>query len=150
MTLYFSDEVDEHETFFEIGNIVDGVVPHDEYIDEMLAMSMNQIDGIVQPEFASPFDIFGMFAIERVSPAKGDGKIVDFGIANQQRELRIGLDLSTDERNDLARLLRLYLDVFAWFYEDMPGLEPSIVQHCLPFLPYARSVKQKLRRLHPR
>ena len=64
MTLYFSDEVDEHETFFEIGNIVDGVVPHDEYIDEMLAMSMNQIDGIVQPEFASPFDIFGMFAIE--------------------------------------------------------------------------------------
>ncbi|RVW86459.1 hypothetical protein CK203_042219 [Vitis vinifera] len=43
MTLYFSDEVDEHGTFAEIGNM---------------------IDGIVQPEFASPFDLFGVSTIE--------------------------------------------------------------------------------------
>ena len=43
MTLCFSDEIDEHETFAEINDIVDGVVPHDGYIDEMLAMSMSQI-----------------------------------------------------------------------------------------------------------
>ena len=42
------------------------------------------------------------------------------------------------------------MDVFAWSYEDMPGLDPTIVQHHLPILPYARPVKQKLRRLHPR
>ena len=41
MTLYFPDEVDEHGTFSEIGDIVDGAVPHDEYIDEMLVMSMS-------------------------------------------------------------------------------------------------------------
>ena len=64
MTLYFLDEVDEHGTFAEIRDMVDGVVPHDKYIDEMLAMSMSQIDGIVQPEFASPFDLFGVSAIE--------------------------------------------------------------------------------------
>ncbi|WJZ92523.1 hypothetical protein VitviT2T_011512 [Vitis vinifera] len=58
MTLYFPDEVDEHGTFSEIGDIVDGTVPHDEYIDEMLAMSMSQIDGVVQLELDSPFDIF--------------------------------------------------------------------------------------------
>ncbi|RVW29022.1 Ribonuclease HI [Vitis vinifera] len=50
----------------------------------------------------------------------------------------------------LIQLLRAYLDVFAWSYEDMPGLDPSIVQHRLPLLPHARPVKQKLRRLHPR
>ena len=66
MTLYFPDEVDEHGIFVEIGNMVDGVVPHNGYIDEMLAMSMSQIDGIVQPEFASPFDLFGVSAIEVV------------------------------------------------------------------------------------
>ena len=43
MTLYFLDEIDGHGTFSEIGDIVDGVIPHDEYIDEMLAMSMSQI-----------------------------------------------------------------------------------------------------------
>ena len=44
MTLYFPDEIDEHEIFAEIRDIVDGVVPHDEYIDEMLVMSMSQIE----------------------------------------------------------------------------------------------------------
>ena len=43
MTLCFLDEIDKHETLAEISDIVDGVVPHDEYIDEMLAMSMSQI-----------------------------------------------------------------------------------------------------------
>ena len=66
MTLYFLDEVDEHGTFVEIEDIVDGTVPCEEYIDEMLAMSMSQIDGIVQPELASPFDLFGLFAIKVV------------------------------------------------------------------------------------
>ena len=47
MTLYFSDEIDEHGIFFEIGDMVDGSVPHDEYVDEMFAMSMSQIDRIV-------------------------------------------------------------------------------------------------------
>ena len=64
MTLYFPNEVDEHGTFSEIGDIVDGAVPHDEYIDEMLAMSMSQIDGVVQLELDSPFDIFEVSAIE--------------------------------------------------------------------------------------
>ncbi|RVW75925.1 hypothetical protein CK203_051825 [Vitis vinifera] len=71
-------------------------------------------------------------------------------MADQPRELRIRSDLSTDERDSLIQLLRSYLDVFAWSYEDMPGLDPSIVQHRLPLLPHARPVKQKLRRLHPR
>ncbi|RVW73218.1 Gag-Pol polyprotein [Vitis vinifera] len=87
---------------------------------------------------------------ERVSPAAGDVETVDFGTEDQPRELKIGSPLSTDERDRLIHLLRSYLDVFAWSYEDMPGLDPFIVQHHLPTLPHARPVKQKLRRLHPR
>ncbi|RVW12040.1 Transposon Ty3-G Gag-Pol polyprotein [Vitis vinifera] len=49
-------------------------------------------------------------------------------MTHQPRELRIGSDLSTDERDSLIQLLRSYLDVFAWSYEDMPGLDPSIVK----------------------
>ena len=61
---YFLKEVDEYGTFIEIGDMVDGVTPHDEYVDEMLAMGMSQIDGIVQLKLASPFDLFRVFAIE--------------------------------------------------------------------------------------
>ena len=85
MTLYFPDEIDEHGTFAEIGDIVDGAVPYDEYIDEMLAMSMSQIDGIVQPELALPVDLFGVFAVEvaeeiQIAPAlefSNDVMVVD-------------------------------------------------------------------------
>ena len=87
---------------------------------------------------------------EKVSPISGSTELIDFGAPDLPREIRIGSSLSPDERSRLIDLLRSYLDVFAWSYEDMSGLDPSIVQHHLPILPHARSVKQKLRRLHPR
>ena len=59
MTLYFPDEINEHGTFTEIEDIVDRSMPRDEYVDKMLVMSMSQIEEIVQPELASPFDLFG-------------------------------------------------------------------------------------------
>ena len=86
----------------------------------------------------------------KVTPVSGSIELIDFGVPDQPREIRIGSSLSSDERSELIDLLRSYLDVFAWSYEDMPGLDPTIVQHHLPILPHARLVKQKLRRLHPR
>ena len=62
----------------------------------------------------------------------------------------IGSSLPHGERSGLIDLLKSYLDVFAWSYEDMLSLDPTIVQHHLPILPHARPIKQKLRRLHPR
>ena len=59
------------------------------------------------------------------------------------------MDLSTDESDSLAQLLRSYLDVFAWSYEDMSGLDPSIVQYHLPLLLHVKPIKQKLRLLYP-
>ena len=81
---------------------------------------------------------------ERVLPATWDVETVDFGTDDQPRELKIGLPLSINERDKLIHLLKSSLDVFAWSYEDMPGLDPS--KHHLPILPHARPVKQKLRR----
>ncbi|RVX04167.1 Transposon Ty3-I Gag-Pol polyprotein [Vitis vinifera] len=86
-------------------------------------------DEIAQPDSGKDsFDHNSDPIDERVSPAIGDVEIVDFGTDDQPRELKIGLPLSTDERNRLIHLLRSYLDVFAWSYEDMPGLDPSIVK----------------------
>ena len=71
------------------------------------------------------------FIDEKVSPPFDDLETIDRGTSDQPRELRIGTTLSTDERGSLIMLLRSYLDVFAWSYEVMPGLDPSIVQHHL-------------------
>ena len=66
---------------------------------------------------------------EKATPIVGYVEIVDFSTANQPRELKIGSPLSTNEKDNLIHLLRSYLDVFAWSYEDMIGLDPSLVQH---------------------
>ncbi|RVW77843.1 Retrovirus-related Pol polyprotein from transposon 17.6 [Vitis vinifera] len=230
LSLCFPEEITSDGVIVDPTEVIDGVVPHDEYRDEMDMMTVSQIAGIVQLQPVSAFDMFGISTIEvfegtqtlpvpelpeddsslfegivspvegtsdlvdpplsfdvlsgfvsrsddifdiddeiahpssdrdsfdhdsgpideRVSPAVGDVETVDFGTEDQPRELKIGSPLSTDERDRLIHLLMSYLDVFAWSYEDMPGLDPSIVQHHLPTLPHARPVKQKLRRLHPR
>ena len=46
-------------------------------------------------------------------------------------------------------MLRSYLDVFAWSYEDMLGLDPTIVQHHLPILPHVRPVKAEIKEATP-
>ena len=96
------------------------------------------------------FDSVHNFTDERVSPPFDDLETVELGTTDQPRELRIDTILSINERDSFLRLLKSYLNVFAWSYEDMSGLDPSIVQHHLPLVPHARPVKQKLRRLHPR
>ena len=77
----------------------------------------------------------------KVTPVFGSTELIDFGVPDQPREIRIGSSLSLDERSKLIDLIRSYLDVFAWSYEDMPGLDPIILQHHLPILPHARPIK---------
>ncbi|RVW37773.1 hypothetical protein CK203_101716 [Vitis vinifera] len=64
----------------------------------------------------------------KVTPISGSTELIDFRALDQPKELRIGSSLSPDERSRLIDLLRSYLDVFAWSYEDMPGLDPTIVK----------------------
>ena len=71
------------------------------------------------------------------------------GTEESQRELKIGTLVTQKEREDLITLLRGYMDVFAWSYEDMPGLYTNIVVHTLPLEEGCRPIKQKLRRTHP-
>nr|CAN75227.1 hypothetical protein VITISV_043867 [Vitis vinifera] len=238
LSLCFPEEIMSDGVIVDPIEVIDGVVPHDEYCDEMDMMTVSQITSIVKLQPVSAFDMFGVSTIEvfegtqtlpipelpeddsslfegivspvegafdlvdpplsfdvlsgfvsrsddylpvscdsistsaphspitqifdiddeiaqpssdrdsfdhdsgpideRVSPTAGDVETVDFGTEDQPRELKIGSPLSTDERDRLIHLLRSYLDVFAWSYEDMTGLDPSIVQHHLPTLPHAR------------
>ena len=57
--------------------------------------------------------------------------------------------LTLDKRKNFERILTKRKVVFAWSYEDMPGLDRDIAEHHIPTYPEARSVKQKLRRLRP-
>ena len=64
--------------------------------------------------------------------------------------MKIETTLSPTTRKDLIDLLQEYGDVFAWSYQDMPGLDIDIVVHRLPLREECMSVKQKLRRVKPK
>ena len=42
-------------------------------------------------------------------------------------------------------LMKVYKDVFAWNYENMPGLDPQVVMHRLNIKPDIKPVKQERR-----
>ena len=66
MTLYFPNETNEYGTSIKIVDMIDGVIPRDEYSDEMLMVDMSQITDDVQPTTVSPLNLFGVLAIEIV------------------------------------------------------------------------------------
>ncbi|MFG1569959.1 hypothetical protein ACDT16_13830, partial [Staphylococcus aureus] len=57
--------------------------------------------------------------------------------------------LTDDDRGSLIQLVQDYIDIFAWSYEDMPGLDPQVAVHKLNIKPDAKPVKQQQRRFRP-
>ncbi|KAF5931579.1 hypothetical protein HYC85_027750 [Camellia sinensis] len=57
---------------------------------------------------------------------------INVGTEKDPRLVQIGPTLSSEERERLVTLLKDFKDVFAWSYEDMPEIDPEIVQHRIP------------------
>jgi hypothetical protein len=65
------------------------------------------------------------------------------------RELKIETLITASERENLILLLREYVNVFAWSYADMFGLDNSIIVHKVSLNEWNILVKQKLQRTRP-
>jgi len=84
-----------------------------------------------------------------MKPHREETKLVDLGFGSEKKEVKVGMGMTALIREELVALPRDYQDVFAWSYQDMPGLNFDIVQHKLPVNPECSLVKQKLRRMKP-
>ena len=71
----------------------------------------------------------------------------NLGTIENPKNIIIAFDLSPDESEKMKELLMKRQKVFAWGYEDMPGIDCEIVEHEIPTYPYITPVKQKRRRL---
>ena len=67
---------------------------------------------------------------------------IDLGDGIIPKPIFVGEGLSPDERDDLIKLIREYINVFAWNYEDMPGLDPQVATHRLNIDPEKKPFKQ--------
>ncbi|GMP81904.1 hypothetical protein CsSME_00036449 [Camellia sinensis var. sinensis] len=79
-------------------------------------------------------------------------ELEEINIANEgepRRPIFICKDLPAEQRGPLIELIKKYSDVFAWTYEQMPGLDKDVTMHRLNVIPLARPVKQGVRFYKP-
>ena len=69
-------------------------------------------------------------------------------VPDVSKPISISMSLSAKERKCFIDLLHEYKDVFAWDYDEMPGIDPGLVAHSLNVEPSTRPVVQPMRTFH--
>ncbi|XP_050908718.1 uncharacterized protein LOC127122421 [Lathyrus oleraceus] len=97
-----------------------------------------------------PYEISRLLEQEdnTLEPYKEPMELINLGTEEDMKEVRSGALFDSYVKHKLTMLLREYVDVFAWSYQDMPRLDTDIVEHKLSLWPECPSVKQNLRRNH--
>ena len=78
---------------------------------------------------------------QREPPTEDKVIQVEFGDETHPKPIFISESLSPAKKQDLISLVREYINVFAWSYKDMPGLDPQVAMHHLNIKPDAKPVK---------
>ena len=78
---------------------------------------------------------------KQILPHQEVTEAINLGTEEERREVKIRTTLSPTIKERLVDLLREYSDVFAWSYQDMPGLDTDIVVQ--PLREEYAPVKQK-------
>ncbi|KAA3485545.1 RNA-directed DNA polymerase (Reverse transcriptase), Ribonuclease H-like protein [Gossypium australe] len=86
---------------------------------------------------------------QQILPHQESVETVNLGNKEKRQEVKIGTSISENTKHDLIALLQEYKDLFAWSYQDMPGLNEDVVVHRLPLKPRCKPIQQKLRRMRP-
>lgn len=76
--------------------------------------------------------------LKPVPPTDDEVRQVDLGTEGDPRPIFLSASLSSEEAEQYVQLLKEYLDIFAWSYAEMPGLDPEIAVHRLNIKPDAK------------
>jgi len=74
---------------------------------------------------------------------------VDLGDGTIPRPTFVNNNLSVEFKADLIKLLKEYIDCFAWDYSEIPGFSCDLVEHRLPIKAGFKLYKQPARRFNP-
>ena len=82
--------------------------------------------------------------------AEGNSTVdCNIGTKNYPKFVKISKSLIEETRNKYKNLLRQYLDVFAWSYNDLKTYSKDIMEHKIPLKSDAKPMIQKVRHINP-
>jgi hypothetical protein len=94
----------------------------------------------------STHDVFAEGNLNNISPTIP----IDISVKPRLVEnVHIGASCSPEEIVTYTALFKEFRDIFAWSYEEMPGIDPTIVVHEIKKYPGDKLVWQCLRPIHP-
>ncbi|XP_016652308.1 PREDICTED: uncharacterized protein LOC107881855 [Prunus mume] len=85
---------------------------------------------------------------ENPAPMAQPAEELETVILNEEfpdRWVKIGTNLDPDLRRQFIDFLRQQAEVFAWSYDDMPGISPNVISHKLSISTAHKPVRQKRR-----
>jgi ribonuclease HI len=73
----------------------------------------------------------------------------NIGIEKDPKFVKVSNIFSREQRDEYAKLLKEFVDAFAWTYEDLRTYDTSIGEHKIPLKEEAKPFRKKLRQINP-
>ena len=67
-----------------------------------------------------------------IQPLEEPVETLNLGTKTDRKEVKIVANLKVKVKQWLIQMLHVYIEIFSWSYEDMPGLYTDIVVHRIP------------------
>ena len=84
-----------------------------------------------------------------IQPREESVEVINLGTESDRKEIKIGANLESSVKSRLVQMLHVYVEVFSWYYEDIPGFDTDIIVHRLPTKEDYPPFKQKVHRMRP-
>jgi hypothetical protein len=95
------------------------------------------------------FDESDMAKNPRIIENKDDVEDYNIETKENQKIIKLSKTLSPKVKQDYVKLMKDFLDVFAWSYNDLKVYDTKVIQHVIPLKEDQKPFKQKLRRINP-
>lgn len=133
----------------KLGRIVDQLQPKvkEAYRNQVIQLKSNKLpNGLITLE-----NLFDHEDVKndnwKLTTNKGD--YVEM-LVGSGRVLKVGKDVSLEDKKKLARYCDEYEGILAWAYDDLKGYDPNIIQHTIELTNEAKPVRQKQRPVNPK
>jgi hypothetical protein len=73
----------------------------------------------------------------------------NIGTEGNPKFVKLSSSLSKEQRVEYVELLKEFVDVFSWTYEDLRTYDTSVIEHKIPLKEEAKPFRQKLRQINP-
>jgi hypothetical protein len=83
--------------------------------------------------------------------SNGDVDVTECNIGTEEdpKFVKLSRSLSREQRAEYVELLKEFVDVFAWTYEDLKTYDTTVIEHKIPLKEEAKPFRQKLRQINP-